>query len=80
MKLDIMFASYCALITRKEECRMLGNIALDKSQYSKDEKELFDLLDKGIDDMEAGRLTPHKESMRILKERLNSYAIQNPRN
>lgn len=48
--------------------------------YTKDERnELFRELDKGIDDMEAGRLTPHDETMRELKQHIKDYVLQNPR-
>lgn len=40
---------------------------------TRDEQELLKAIDKGIDDMEAGRLTPHDESMNILRQRLRDY-------
>lgn len=39
------------------------------------EMQIFKELDKGIDDMEAGRVIDHDEAMRILKERVNQYAL-----
>ncbi len=36
-------------------------------------KELCALLDKGIDDYENGRVTPHEESMKILMQRYKEY-------
>lgn len=54
---------------------MLGGVIMDPS-ITKDEQELLKALDKGIDDMEAGRLTPHDESMKILRQRLRDYALQ----
>lgn len=39
------------------------------------ETQIFRELDKGIDDMEAGRVIDHDEAMRILKERVNQYAL-----
>ena len=39
------------------------------------EMQIFKELDKGIDDMEAGRVIEHDEAMRILKERVKQYAI-----
>lgn len=39
------------------------------------EMQIFKELDKGIDDMEAGRVIEHEEAMRILKERVKQYAI-----
>lgn len=35
------------------------------------EMQIFKELDKGIEDMEAGRVIEHDEAMRILKERIN---------
>lgn len=34
-----------------------------------DEMQIFKELDKGIDDMEAGRVIEHNEAMRILENR-----------
>lgn len=39
------------------------------------EIQIFKELDKGIDDMEAGRVIEHDETMRILKERVKQYAL-----
>ncbi len=47
-----------------------------EATITKEEQELLKALDKGIDDMEAGRLTPHEESMNILRQRLKDYALQ----
>lgn len=33
---------------------------------TEDETKIFRALDKGIDDMEAGRITPHKDAMKLL--------------
>jgi predicted transcriptional regulator len=33
------------------------------------EKLLFEELDKGIDDMEAGRVVTHEEAMQIIRKR-----------
>ncbi|MBR1597904.1 MAG: hypothetical protein IJ661_03200 [Lachnospiraceae bacterium] len=40
--------------------------------------ELLRELDKGIDDYEAGRVTPLDEAMVILRQRLHDYAEQYP--
>lgn len=58
---------------------MLGGVFMDTT-VTKDEQELLLALDKGIEDMEAGRLTPHEESMNILRQRLRDYALQNQGN
>lgn len=39
------------------------------------EIQIFKELDKGIDDMEAGRVIEHDEAMRILEERVKQYAL-----
>ena len=41
---------------------------------SKQELELFAELDKGIEDMEAGRVTPHDEAMKKIRESVGLYA------
>ena len=43
-----------------------------------EQEEFFKELDKGIDDMENGRVLPHEETMKIIGERLRVY-IQNTR-
>lgn len=58
---------------------MLGGVIMDTT-VTRDEQELLLALDKGIEDMEAGRLTPHEESMNILRQRLSDYALQNQGN
>lgn len=50
---------------------MVGGYVMDNALSAK--KELFELLDKGIDDFEEGRVTPHEESMKILMQRYNDY-------
>lgn len=37
--------------------------------------QIFKELDKGIDDMEVGRIIEHNEAMRILRERVKQYAL-----
>lgn len=39
------------------------------------EKTLFAELDKGIDDMEAGRTLPHDEAMKKIKEAVSAYVV-----
>ena len=39
------------------------------------ENALLRQLDKGIDDMEQGRVLPLKESMERIKERLKEYEL-----
>lgn len=59
---------------------MYGGMTMKNPAIDSGEKELLEALDKGIDDLEAGKLTPHKESIAILKQRLNEYVLQNQRN
>lgn len=47
----------------------------DRPVENMQETQIFKELDKGIDDMEAGRVIDHDEAMRILKERVNQYAL-----
>lgn len=37
----------------------------------KNRNELFELLDKGIEDMEQGRTYAHGEAMRIIREKVD---------
>lgn len=45
------------------------------SEEKVQEMQIFEELDKGIDDMEAGRVVEHDEAMCILKERVKQYAL-----
>ncbi len=45
------------------------------SEEKAQEMQIFKELDKGIEDMEAGRVVDHDEAMRIIKERVNQYAL-----
>ena len=42
---------------------------------TKQEIELFAELDKGIDDMEAGRVTPHDEAMKKIRESVGLHEV-----
>lgn len=59
---------------------MVGGIAMDIAVPIIDKEQLLDELDKGINDMENGRVTPHEESMKILMQRYNDYVLQNSGN
>ena len=39
--------------------------------------ELLKKIDKGIEDMENGRVTPHEDTMKILMQQYNDYVSQN---
>ena len=58
---------------------MTGGNAMDNSTIHVDD-ELLRELDKGIDDYEAGRVTPHEEAMILLKQRLQEYVLQHSGN
>ena len=58
---------------------MTGGNAMDTSTIHVDD-ELLRELDKGIDDYEAGRVTPHEEAMILLKQRLQEYVLQHSGN
>lgn len=50
-------------------------VSVTERVHSEEETQIFKELDKGIDDMEEGRVIEHDEAMRILKERVKQYAI-----
>ena len=43
---------------------MLGGLVMDVTMPAIETPELIEELDKGIDDMENGRVTPHEDSDR----------------
>ena len=50
---------------------------METKTVATDNVELFKELDKSIDDLENGRVTPHEESMKILNQRYNEYVLKN---
>ena len=56
---------------------MLGGMDMDVNTPVAETPELLQELDKSIDDMENGRVTPHEDSMKILIQRYNDYVSQN---
>ena len=58
---------------------MIGGNTMDTSTIQVDDKLLRE-LDKGINDYEAGRVRSHDETMTLLKQRLQEYVLQHPRN
>ena len=65
-------------IIEKGECCMQGGLVMDVTVPVIETPELLEELDKGIDDMENGRVTPHEDTMKILIQRYNDYVSQNP--
>ena len=57
---------------------MLGGLAMDATRPVVETTELLEELDKGIDDMENSRVTPHEDTMKILMQRYDDYVSQNP--
>lgn len=52
-------------------------MAVAENDYPKQEKtqeQFLEELDKGIDDMEAGRIVEHNEAMQMMKEQVHKYA------
>ena len=47
-----------------------GNIELEER-----ERELFHLLDKGMDDVENNRIIPHDKAMKMIREKLQIYEV-----
>ena len=56
---------------------MLGGLTMDATMPAVETTELLEELDKGIDDMENGRVTPHEDTMKILMQRYDDYVSQN---
>ena len=60
---------------------MLGGFAMDTIVMPVIEMpeapELLKKIDKGIEDMENGRVTPHEDTMKILMQQYNDYVSQN---
>ena len=59
---------------------MVGGIAMKTTISDIENTKLSKELDKGIDDMEKGRVTAHEETMKILMQQYNDYVLQNSRN
>lgn len=57
---------------------MLGGLAMDATMPVVESTELLEELDKGIDDMENSRITPHEDTMKLLMQRYDDYVSQNP--
>ena len=64
------------MIWQKGECCIMET-TINMLSTDGAEKKLFEELDKGIDDMEKGRITPHEETMSILKQRYEDHVLQN---
>ena len=59
---------------------MLGGMIMDVTIPLVDATDLLNELDKGIDDLENGRVTSHEETMNLLVQRYSDYASQNTGN
>ena len=51
---------------------MLGDTIMSSDEMP----EILEKLDKGIDDVENGRVTLHEDTMKILVQRYNEYVSQ----
>lgn len=60
---------------------MLGGAAMDTSITPvidmPETPELLKELDKGIEDMENGRVTAHEDTMKLLMQQYDDYVSQN---
>ena len=61
---------------------MFGGMIMEtnSTMSTTDISNLLKELDKGIEDMESGRLTAHEESVKILMQRYNDHVLQDKRN
>lgn len=44
-------------------------------QWKENEKEIFKALDKGIDDLESGRIIPHEELIQKIRKQIESHDL-----
>ncbi len=65
-----MFCGTLRLRMLIEEYRMSG---IEKNDV---EEAILRALDKGIDDMENGRVVPHEQAMEIVRQGLKGYALR----
>ena len=56
---------------------MLGGLTMDATMSVVETTELLEKLDKGIDDMENSRITPHEDTMKLLMQRYDDFVSQN---
>jgi predicted transcriptional regulator len=58
-----------------EESKRRPAIVIDEISTNEQENEklLFEELDKGIDDMETGRVVTHEEAMQIIRKRVEKF-------
>lgn len=47
----------------------------EENKMTYQEQLLFEQLDKGIEDMEHGRIVSHDDAMQIIMERLQEYEL-----
>lgn len=55
---------------KHENASALKTSLITELQINDVQEEFFREMDKGIDDMENGRVVPHEEAMKIIEERL----------
>lgn len=56
---------------------VLGGLTMDATMPVVETTELLEKLDKGIDDMENSRITPHEDTIKLLMQRYDDYVSQN---
>lgn len=56
---------------------MMGGLVMDLTTPIIETSDLLKELDKGIDDVENGRVTAHEDTMKILIQQYNDYVSQN---
>jgi hypothetical protein len=62
---------------RKGKYRMIGELYMEVMIPINDTPDLLKELDKGINDMENGRVTAHEDTMKILMQRYEDHVSQN---
>jgi hypothetical protein len=56
---------------------MIGELYMEVMIPINDTPDLLKELDKGINDMENGRVTAHEDTMKILMQRYEDHVSQN---
>ncbi|MBP5554860.1 MAG: hypothetical protein J6X94_08315 [Lachnospiraceae bacterium] len=56
---------------------MIGELYMEVMIPLNDTPDLLKELDKGINDMENGRVTAHEDTMKILMQRYEDHVSQN---
>ena len=77
---NIHYGSYRIKVNTYPGLEIDYSDVMNETKTSLVEEELLKELDKGIDDIENGRVLPHQEAMTILRQRYYEYVTNQERN